>query len=114
MPKRLSLTQSQIDDVPKSTWYQYSIECGHKVYSKVRITVPSGYSFMENYIRCPACDNSVPTAWQPVISMEAVSDEFVSNVSEWTAFILPNRIMRTQSGSPSGSPFPYVSSTRDY
>lgn len=113
---RLSLTQTQINEVPQSTWYKYTMECGHEIYSKVRIAVPKDYSFMENFIRCPQCDMdaSIPTAWQPIKRMEAKSDEFMRNVSSWTAFILPNRIMRTLNGSPAGNPFPYVSSVRDY
>lgn len=125
MPRHLQ--HADISKVPQSTWYKYTLLCGHEVYSKVRIKVPQDYSFKEHYIRCPVGKHQ-PLNWQAVDKMEAVSDESVSNVLSGTAFILPSRILRTDGHSTrldadgnsvhqsvySGNPFPYASSERDY
>ena len=112
------ITQEQIDQVPESTWYKYTLACTHWVLTRVRIKAPK--SFHQHYIRCPQCPNSVPTNWTPVESMEAVSDEYVSDVRSGTAYILPGRILRTDGTDvrghviPSGNPLPYSSKDRDY
>lgn len=114
------LTQEQISMVPESNWYQYSLHCGHIVYSRKRLKMPKSYN--EHYIRCPQCQRQQqsPLNWQPVIAMKAVTDEHVSNVLDGTSFIVPKRILRTDGHTddghtiPSGNPFPYASKEDEY
>lgn len=120
MPKNEHIKQPQINQVPESKWYCYTLLCGHMVYSRVRIRVGFDYSYREHYIRCPVTKHT-PLEWQAIAKMEAVSDEHVSNVSSGNAFIVPNRILRvdghnpnTNAVVPSGNPFPYSSKDRDY
>lgn len=109
MPKRYSLTQEQINEVPQSNWYRYTLECGDSYYSRVRIVVPKDYSHQEHSIQCANAHEVLK--WQFITGMEAVSDEHVSNVSSGTAFILPNRILRAGNFNP----FPYsIGKNRDY
>lgn len=120
MPKWEHIQQKDIDLVDESTWYKYTLKCGHEVYSKVRIRVGNDYGFREHYIRCAQAKHE-PLEWQAIAKMEAVSDEHVSNVSSVHAFVLPNRILRVDGHNGnrvinSGNPFPYVpkSSDRQY
>jgi hypothetical protein len=133
LPKGEHLKFEHISQVPDSKWYCYTLICGDKVYTRVRIRVPRDYSYMEHYIRCSVTPHS-PSEWQAVVKMEAVSDEHVSNVHSGSAFVLPNRVLRVdghyairfaEAGSDlrehevirahnSGNPFPYSSRDRDY
>jgi hypothetical protein len=118
MPKHQHIQQKAIDEVDESTWYRYSLKCGHEVYSKVRIIVGHNYSYREHYILCQQ-NHIEPLIWQAVTKMEAANDADVSNVRSVNAFILPNRILRADGHKPnnsihtSGNPFPYVPKSRD-
>lgn len=106
------VTQQDIIKTPKSNWYCYTLFCRHKVYSRVRISFKG--SFNQHFVRCPQGKHE-GTEWQPVETVEAVSDEHVSDVHDGSSFILPNRIMRTDGpNGTTGSPFPYSSGDRDY
>lgn len=105
------ITQEQIANTPKSNWYRYTLNCGHTVYTRVRLTFR--VSFQLHFIRCP--QGSHPTNWQAVENVEAVTDEHVSNVLDGTSFVLPGRILRTDGpGVASGNPFPYTTKDREY
>lgn len=107
------ITQEQIASTPESNWYRYTLHCGHSVYTRVRLAFR--VSFQQHFVRCPEKHPINETTWQAIEQVEAVSDEHVSNVLSGTAFVLPNRILRTDGdGGPSGTPFPYTSSDRDY
>ena len=118
MPKWEHIQQKAINEVAESTWYRYTLKCGHEVYSKIRIRVGMDYGFREHYIRCPV-EKHTPLEWQAITKMEAVSDADVSNVRSGTSFILPNRILRVDGHKPdntvypSGNPFPYVPKSAD-
>lgn len=110
--KRYSMTQEQIDLVPTGDWYKYTLECGHEYYIKARIMVPKDKSFQEHYIDCrKRHDNDEPVRWIPIVGMEAVTNEHVSNVLSGDSFILPNRLLRAGNFNP----FPYsIGKNRDY
>lgn len=119
MPKLEHIQQKDIDAVDESTWYKYTLKCGHWVLSKVRIRVGRDYSFREHYIRCP--HKHEPLSWQAIASMEAISDDDVRDVQSVNAYVLPNRILRVDGHNNdrvvnSGNPFPYVpkSTERQY
>jgi hypothetical protein len=113
------LKQADIDAVPHSNWYRYVLECGHVVYTRIRLKLPKSY--MEHYIKCPRPvsnqhQHKSALLWQAVTKMEAVSDEHVSMVSNGNAFVLSERVLRTDGSRykdgqritiPSGNPFPY-------
>lgn len=108
------VTQDDIANTPVSNWYQFTLLCEHKVLSRVRLTFRT--SFNQHYVRCPHCHKagSIPTEWQPLTAVEAVSDEFVRNVHDGSYFIVPRRILRTDGdNAPSGTPFPYISADSD-
>lgn len=106
------ITREAIVATPKSNWYRYTLHCGHHVYTRVRISFR--VSFQQHFVRCPQEHPVGCLEWQAMEGVEAVTDEHVSNVLSGTAFILPNRIMRTDGDGPSGNPFPYTTSDRDY
>lgn len=119
LDKNKHIQQNDIDAVDESTWYKYTLKCGHEVLSKIRIRVGRDYSFREHYIRCP--HKHEPLSWQAITKMEAASDEYVRNVQSVNAYVLPNRILRVDGHHGdrvhnSGNPFPYVpkSSDRQY
>lgn len=116
--------------VPESNWYRYTLLCEHEIYSRVRIRVPRDYSYMEHYIRCSVIKHT-PLEWIAITKMEARTDEQMRDVSSGNAFVLPNRILRvdghyavrigtgedsieTIRAHNSGNPFPYSSRDRDY
>lgn len=116
LDKNKHIQQNDIDAVDESTWYKYTLKCGHEVLSKVRIRVGRDYSFREHYIRCPHTHE--PLSWQAITKMEAVSNEYVSNVQSVNAYVLPNRILRVDGHKGdrvinSGNPFPYVPKSAD-
>lgn len=108
------ITQQDIANTPKSNWYRYVLFCGHEAYTRVRLSFRVG--IQQHFILCKQCNNSVPTKWQPVESVEAVTDEHVSNVLDGSKFILPKSILRNDGpkGGTPGNPFPYATRDRDY
>lgn len=108
------VSKEAVSQVPKSNWYKYTLYCGHEVYTRVRLTFR--VSFNQHFIQCPQHhEPALPTKWVPVEKMEAVNNEHVSHVHDGSYFILPKRILRTDGDNrPSGNPFPYTSSERDY
>ena len=59
------LTKEDIDAVPESTWYEYTLSCGHTVLTKVRIKIPENKSYMEHFIKCPIGKHQ-PLNWMPL------------------------------------------------
>jgi hypothetical protein len=104
------VSQDDIAATPKSNWYQFTLGCEHKVLSRVRLSFRA--SFNEHFVRCPQRHSEYVTEWVPLVSVEAVTDEFVRNVLDGSSFIVPRRILRTDGeGTSTGTPFPYI--TRD-
>ena len=101
-----------------SNWYKLTLECGHEVYTKVRLRYY--HSRNVHFVKCPQGPHDRPPEWKQVTQAEAVTDEQVSDVLSGNAFILPNRLLRTdgfdRAGKVlnSGNPFPYTTKDRDY
>lgn len=107
------LTQDQINLVPSSEWYAYTMECGHTVYTKIRIACVHSYN--EHFIRCPKCQSIHKDKfnWSPVVHMEAVPTATVDRITDGYSYIMGDRILRTDGTAkngaiiPAGNPLPY-------
>lgn len=107
------LSQDDINLIPTADWYAYTLECTHIVYTKIRINC--AHSYNEHFIRCMKCQikNANPTNWQPITDMRAVSNEEAAKVTDGYAFVMGERILRTDGTAkngaiiPAGNPLPY-------
>lgn len=90
--------------------FQLKLACGHRVVTTVQLR--QQYPTDEHYVYCPACreDQHVAFSWNPVTSVNEVSNASLSNVLSTTPLIMPDDILRLQPSKPPNRqrPFPYI------
>lgn len=106
-----------VKDTPKSEWYKVTLDCGHFVYTRIRLCYEK--PGMQNHrVRCPACPvgNQPDTVirWNLVINYEAVPTAEAEKETNFKKFVTNASFMRLFTHGGGGNPLPYTSKNRDY